>query len=34
MKGHRDIINAIIEGKGKKAAALMEQHSEKVKKYF
>jgi DNA-binding GntR family transcriptional regulator len=34
IKGHRDIINAIIEGKGKKAAALMEQHSEKVKKYF
>ena len=34
MKDHRDIINAIIEGKGKKAAALIEQHFEKVKKYF
>lgn len=34
MKDHGDIINAIIEGKGKKAAALIEQHFEKVKKYF
>lgn len=34
MKGHRNIINAMIEGKGKKAAALLEKHSEKVKKYF
>ncbi len=34
IKDHRSIIGAIIEGKGKKAAALIEQHFEKVKKYF
>ncbi|MHB8276576.1 MAG: GntR family transcriptional regulator [Candidatus Humimicrobiaceae bacterium] len=34
IKDHRNIINAIIEGKGKKAATLMEKHSDKVKKYF
>ena len=34
MKDHEAIINAIIGGKGKKAAALIEQHLEKVKKYF
>jgi DNA-binding GntR family transcriptional regulator len=34
MGDHKDIIHAIIEGKGKKAAALIEQHLEKVKKYF
>jgi DNA-binding GntR family transcriptional regulator len=33
-KDHRNIINAMIEGKGKKAAALLEKHFEKVKKYF
>jgi DNA-binding GntR family transcriptional regulator len=34
MEDHRNIVNSIIEGKGKKAAALIEQHFEKVKKYF
>jgi DNA-binding GntR family transcriptional regulator len=34
MEDHRNIINSIIEGKGKKAAALIEQHFEKVKKFF